>query len=82
MFKQFRPLRPYQTEISNANAINALAVAQHSDPMHNHARLLGSELRREELERRYEVVCLVLAFSGCVNIGFIIWAIWMVATQQ
>jgi hypothetical protein len=62
-------LRPRDTR----SAVNAVAVAQHSDPMQNHARLLGSELRREELERRYEVVCLVLAFSGCVNVGVIIW---------
>jgi len=57
----------------NKSGINALAIEQHSDPMKNHARLLGSELRREELERRYEVVCLVLAFSGCMNLGVIIW---------
>jgi hypothetical protein len=57
----------------NKSGINALAIAQHSDPMKNHAQLLGSELRREELERRYEVVCLVLAFSVCVNLGGIIY---------
>lgn len=57
----------------NRSAINAVAVAQHSDPMMNHARLLGAELKREELERRYEVVCLLLAFSLCVNVGGIIY---------
>lgn len=66
----------------NTPAINAVAVAQHSDPMQNHARLLGSELRREELERRYEVVCLLVAFLLCVDLGVVIWYVVEVASQQ
>jgi hypothetical protein len=62
-----------QTKVAGANAVNAMAIAHHSDPMMSHARLLGSELRREELEHRYEVVCLLLAFSVCVNVGAIIY---------
>jgi hypothetical protein len=57
----------------NRPAINAVAVAQHSDPMQNHARLLGSELEKEDLRRKYEDAVLVLAFSMCVNVGVIIW---------
>jgi hypothetical protein len=55
------------------SAINEVAIAQHSDPMRNHARILGSELEKEELRRKYEDACLVLAFSVCVNVGVIIW---------
>ncbi len=55
------------------SAINAVAVAQHSDPMMNHALVLGRELELEQLRRKHEDVCLVLAFSGCVNLSVIIW---------
>ena len=61
------------TKSTDTTGLNSLAIAFHSDPMISHARLLGSELRREELEHRYEVVCLLLAFSGCVNLAVIIW---------
>lgn len=54
-------------------AINAVAVAQHSDPMKNHALVLGRELELEQLRRKYDDICLVLAFSGCVNLAVIIW---------
>ena len=57
----------------NTSAINAVAVAQHSDPMMNHALVLGRELEIEQLRRKHEDVCLVLAFSGCVNLAVIIW---------
>jgi hypothetical protein len=53
-----------------------------ADPMQNHARLLGSELRREELERRYETVCLLVAFLLCVDLGVVIWYVVEVASQQ
>jgi|HubBroStandDraft_2_1064218.scaffolds.fasta_scaffold00132_31 hypothetical protein len=65
----FPSLRPRD----NRSAINVVAVAQHSDPMKNHALVLGKELAIEELRRKYEDVCLVLAFSGCVNLAVIIW---------
>ena len=58
---------------SNASAINALAIAQHSDPMQNHARLLGAELKREELERKYEHVVMALAFALAICVGIIVW---------
>jgi hypothetical protein len=61
------------TKSTDTTGLNSLAIAFHSDPMISHARLLGSELRREELEHRYEVVCLLLAASLCVNIGAIIY---------
>jgi hypothetical protein len=53
-----------------------------ADPMQNHARLLGSELRREELERRYEVVCLLVTFLLCIDLGVVIWYAIKVASQQ
>ena len=57
----------------NRSAINAVAIAQHSDPMRNHAMVLGRELALEQLRNKYEDVCLVLAFSGCINLAVIIW---------
>jgi hypothetical protein len=57
----------------NASAINAVAIAQHSDPMQNHARILGAELKREELERKYEYTVLALAALVAVNIGILVW---------
>ena len=56
-------------------AINAVAVAQHSDPMTRDAMILGIEVEAEHLRRKYENICLVLAFSGCVNVGVIIWVL-------
>ena len=61
------------TPRTNRSAINEFAMSQNSDPMMVQARALGVELAREELERKYEIVCLVAAFSLCVNIGMIIW---------
>jgi len=40
------------TKPTDTTGLNSLAIAFHSDPMISHARLLGSELRREELEHR------------------------------
>jgi hypothetical protein len=57
----------------NRPAINALAIAQHSDPMQNHARLLGAELKREELERKYEHTALALAVLLAINVGVLVW---------
>lgn len=65
----------------NRSAINAVAVAQHSDPMKNHAMVLGRELQLEQLRRQYEDILLVLAFSGCINIGVIIWFVIRVAKE-
>ena len=48
-----------------------------TDPMMRDARALGVQLSKdreiEDLRRRYELVCLVLAFSACVNVGVIVW---------
>ena len=66
MFKSLLPR-------SNASAVNAAAVAHHSDPMQNHARLLGSELYREQLERKYEHIVLALAVLVAVNVGALVW---------
>lgn len=58
-------------------AIKAMVIAGQSDPITTQARALGSELAREhaieQLRRKHEDVCLVLAFSGCVNLAVIIW---------
>lgn len=62
-------------DTNNTAAIAALAVAQSSDPMRNHALVLGRELELEQLRNKYEDVCLVLAFSGCVNLAVIIWVL-------
>jgi hypothetical protein len=57
----------------NRPAINAVAVAQHSDPMQNHAMVLGRELLLEQLREKYEVLALGFALSVCVNVGTIIY---------
>ena len=81
MFKILRPLRPYRTEIANANALYALALAQSSEPMTTHALVLGAQLAREDFKRKYEDALLVLAFSVSVNIGVIIWFTIKVANE-
>jgi hypothetical protein len=54
-----------------------------TDPMMRDARALGLQLTKEHaaqnFERRYEVVCLVMAFSLCVNIGGVIYFLIQVA---
>jgi len=76
MLKHFRPLRPY------TNGLNAAAIAHHSDPMLNHAKLLGERLEKEDLRRKYENAMLVLAFSVCVNVGVIIWFVIEIVQQR
>jgi hypothetical protein len=64
---------PEQTKTIIANGLNAAALAHHSDPMFNHAKLLGAELRREQLERRYEHIVLALAGLLAISVGIIVW---------
>jgi hypothetical protein len=66
---------------NNTSAINAVAVAQHSDPMKNHAMVLGRELLLEQLREKYEVLVLGFALSVCVNIGGIIYFLIEIAKQ-
>ena len=37
------------------------------------ARALGAELKREELERKYEHVVLALAVLLAINVGVLVW---------
>jgi hypothetical protein len=55
------------------SAINEFAMAQHSDPMMVQARALGQELKREELERKYEHTALALAVLLAINVGVLVW---------
>jgi hypothetical protein len=57
----------------NTTGLNAAALAHHSDPMMSHAKLLGAELRREQLERRYEHIVLALAGLLAISVGIIVW---------
>jgi hypothetical protein len=61
------------TKITNTTGLNAAAIAHHSDPMFNHAKLLGAELRREQLERSYEHIVLALASLLAISVGVIVW---------
>lgn len=65
----------------NRSAINVVAVAQHSDPMKNHAMVLGRELLLEQLREKYEVLALGFGMSVCINVGVILWFVWTIATQ-
>ena len=57
----------------NTPPINAVAVAQSSEPMTSHAMILGAELKREQLERKYEHAVLTLAVVLAINVGAIVW---------